>query len=252
LFDGITTGVQLPFLGVTFICGLYMAQKAHPRWRYFLLKGGAALMLPLLLWSLFFPQSRFLLPLLPLTVAGGIWSISRSSRKKLLFPLLGILLTGVLIFQSWPFIYHYVVSWKIFDAVRKEPGKALCHLTRDPGLFQSFAYLNSATPPDAKCLLLMERRGLYCPRKYALAAPGFEPSLTPVPENAEKLFEKLVPFDYIIVGQTTQDVDLQSVSAEACEKVFSLLKELIETGRLKQLSNHGYPILQVIKQEKEK
>jgi hypothetical protein len=94
----------------------------------------------------------------------------------------------------------------------------------------------------------MERRGLYCPRRYTIAAPGFEPSLTPVPENAEKLFEKLSPFDYIIVGSTTQDVDLQSISAGMCEQIVQQLNELLSRGKLKQLSNAGYPVLKVIKE----
>ena len=63
----------------------------------------------------------------------------------------------------------------------------------------------------------------------------------------EKLFEKLRSFDYIIVGNTTQDVDLQSANAEACKKVFEHLKTLIEQGKLKVMPCTGYPVLQVIK-----
>jgi hypothetical protein len=128
------------------------------------------------------------------------------------------------------------------------PAQALPFLTRDPGLFKSFEFLAASTPPEAKCLLLMERRGLYCPRRYTIAAPGFEPSLTPVPENAEKLFEKLRSFDYIIVGSTTQDVDLQSVSASMCKQIVLQLNELLEKGKLQQLSCSGYPVLKVIKE----
>ena len=127
------------------------------------------------------------------------------------------------------------------------PTRALPHLTRDPGLFQAFGYLARNTPPGARCLLLMERRGLYCPRPYTIACPGFEPSLTPVPETPEKLFEKLRSFDYIIVGNTTQDVDLQSANAEECKKVFSHLRELLERGKVKMLDSSGYAVLQIIK-----
>ena len=250
LFDGIVTGFQLPFLGVCALGGIYMALKNSPKKKQLFYRSAAALLIPLLCWSVCFPQSRFLLVLVPFAVAGGMWSIAKSSCKKYLFPLLGAVLVCALIFQARPFLYHYIVSWKISDAARKAPAKALGLLTRDGGLYQSFAFLSAATPPDAKCLLLMERRGLYCPRKYKLAVPGFEPSLTPVPENAEKLFEKLSDFDYIIVGQTTQDVDLQSASAEMCEKVFLQLNQLIEWGKLKKLSDSGYPVLQVIKEGK--
>ncbi len=247
LFDGIVTGVQMPFFGVCALTGLYAAIKAHPGWKFFLFRAALAQLLPLLLWSLFFPQSRFLLFLLPFAAAGGVWAITRSVWKKYLFVLTAIILVSVIFFQSRPFMYHYFVSWKILNAVQHSPGRALPFLSKDPGLFQSFSYLNSNISPDSRCLLLMERRGLYCPRKYALAIPGFEPTLTPVPETSEKLLEKLLLFDYIIVGETTQNVDLQSANIEACQKIFLHLETLIKEGKLKKLPVPGYPILQVIK-----
>jgi len=247
IFDGIVTGMQIPFLGLCALAGLYGAVKAHPRWKMFFFRAILALLLPLLLRSVFFPQSRFLLFLLPFAVAGGVWAISRTAWKKYLLILPAVILLGVIFFQSRPFMYHYFVSWKILNPVQHSPGRALAFLSKDPGLFQSFSYLNSNTPPDSRCLLLMERRGLYCPRKYALAIPGFEPTLTPVPETSEKLLEKLRQFDYIIVGETTQNVDLQSANTEACKQVFLHLETLIQEGKLQKLSSPGYSVLQVIK-----
>ncbi len=248
LFDGIVTGFQMPFLGVAAAAGLYLWSRNHPRFRTFSLLTGGAILLPLLLWSILFPQSRFLLPLLPLVTAGGVIAIERSKYRKWFYTFLVLLLGVVFFFQSFVQLRHYLISWRILPHVRKTPGAALGTLARDPGLYKTFAFLAEKTPPHARCLLLMERRGLYCPRPWTIACPGFEPTLTPVPESSGKLFEKLRTSDYIIVGITTQDVDLQSANTEACQKVFSLLNELIEKGKLKMIfANESYPVLQVIK-----
>jgi hypothetical protein len=180
--------------------------------------------------------------------AGGVIAIERSKYRKWFYTLLVLLLGGVFFFQSFVQLRHYLISWRIQPHVRKTPGAALGTLARDPGLYKAFAFLAEKTPPHARCLLLMERRGLYCPRPWTIACPGFEPTLTPVPESSGKLFEKLRTSDYIIVGITTQDVDLQSANTEACKKVFSLLNELLEKGKLKMIfANESYPVLQVIK-----
>lgn len=250
LFDGITTGFHIPALGAAAFAGALLARKSHPSFSPLIIRGLLAFMVPLFLWSILFPQSRFVLPLLPFAAASGVIVIKRSPWSKAGFLISGILLAGTIIFQSSGPLRHYFVSWRILEQVRKAPGCAMGSLTRDPGLYKSFETLAVSTPPGAKTLLLMERRGLYCPRPYAIACPGFEPSLTPVPETPEKLFEKLRSFDYIIVGNTTQDVDLQSANASECEKVFIHLKELLEKGKLKRVPCDGYPVLQVVKEER--
>ncbi len=247
LFDGIVTGFQLPFLGAAAAAGAFFLRKKHPGYARWLYCAGIAFLAPLILWSAFFPQSRFLLPLLIPAIGTGVCAIALSPYKKAGFFTLGIFLFCTLVFQSYQPLYHYFVSWKILKAVRSAPMRSLGILAKDPGLYAAFDFLEKSTPQKSRCLLLMERRGLYCPRPYRIACPGFEPSLTPVPETSEKLFEKLRSFDYIIVGNTTQDVDLQSANAEACKKVFEHLKTLIEQGKLKVMPCTGYPVLQVIK-----
>lgn len=249
LFDGIVTGSHFPLLGVCALAGLYLWNKKHPRFTFMTAAGGAAFLIPLLLWSYLFPQSRFLLPLLPFAAAGGVIAICLAPRRRWGLLLCGVLLVSAAFFHSLPAMRHYYISWKILPQIRKAPGEALSFLARDPGLYRAYAYLAEHTPKDSRCLLLMERRGLYCPRPWTIACPGFEPSLTPVPETSEKLFEKLLSFDYIIVGATTQDVDLQSANAEACEKVFAQLKELIDRGKVKVLPSPGYLILHISKEK---
>ena len=247
LFDGIVLGFQIPLLGAAGVIGAYLYARKHPRCTLPAAALLSAFLFSLLLWSVLFPQSRFLLFLLPFAVAGGVLTLARSPWRNIAFSLLGAVLLCTFFFHSMPFLNHFSVSWRILRSVRSAPARALPHLTRDPGLFQAFEYLAKNTPSDARCLLLMERRGLYCPRPCAIACPGFEPSLTPVPETPEKLFEKLRSFDYIIVGNTTQDVDLQSANAEECKKVFSHLRELLERGKVKMLDSSGYAVLQIIK-----
>ena len=248
LFDGIVTGFHLPFLGLCAAAGAFLWRRKHPRFTFFIMAGVFSFLIPLMFWSVFFPQTRFLLPLLPFAAAGGVAAFSQMPNRKVFFILAGAIMFCVLFFQARHSLYHYSVSWRILKHVRNDPGRALNFLTRDPGLYNAFEFLAKNTPPAARCLFLMERRGLYSPRPYALAVPGFEPSLTPVPESSEKLFEKLSQFDYIMVGATTQDVDLQSANTEACKKIFEQVKELIGCGRLKVMASPGYPVLQVIKQ----
>ena len=249
LFDGIVTGLQFPFFLVCAAAVWYFGMKEAPEMRRKLFFCALAVLLPGALWSLCFPQSRFVMPLLaPLAAAGGT-ALARLPGKKFWYAGTALLLVCVALFQSFPHLRHYYVCWRLLESVHDSPGRALAFLTRDPGYFQAMERLAALTPENSKVLLLLERRGLYCPRPYRLAVPRFEPSLTPVPENAEKLFEKLRPFDYIMVGSTTQDVDLQSANEEECKRILLQLEELLNRGRLQFLPGPGYRILKVIKED---
>ena len=249
LFDGIVTGVQFPFLLVCAALVWYLGMKEVPEKRRQLLFGALAVLLPGALWSLCFPQSRFIMPLLaPVAVAGGA-ALARLPGKKFWYAGTALLLVCVALFQSFPHLKHYYVCWRLAGKVYDSPGRALAFLTRDPGYFQAMERLAALTPEHSKVLLLLERRGLYCPRPYRLAVPRFEPTLTPVPENAEKLFEKLRAFDYIMVGSTTQDVDLQSANEEECKQILLQLEELLNRGQLQFLPGPGYRILKVIREK---
>ena len=249
LFDGIVTGVQFPFLLVCAALVWYLGMKEVPEKRRQLLFGALAVLLPGALWSLCFPQSRFIMPLLaPVAVAGGA-ALARLPGKKFWYAGTALLLVCVALFQSFPHLKHYYVCWRLAGKVYDSPGRALAFLTRDPGYFQAMERLAALTPEHSKVLLLLERRGLYCPRSYRLAVPRFEPTLTPVPENAEKLFEKLRAFDYIMVGSTTQDVDLQSANEEECKQILLQLEELLNRGQLQFLPGPGYRILKVIREK---
>jgi len=249
LFDGIVTGAQFPFLLVCAAAAWYFGMKEAPEKRRKLLFCALAVLLPGALWSLCFPQSRFVMPLLaPVAAAGGI-ALSRLPGKRFWYAGTALLLVGAAFFQSFPHLKHYYVCWRLAGKVHDSPGRALAFLTRDPGYFQAMERLAALTPEHAKVLLLLERRGLYCPRSCRLAVPRFEPTLTPVPENAEKLFEKLRAFDYIMVGSTTQDVDLQSANEEECKQLLLQLEELSNRGQLQALPGPGYRILKVIREK---
>ena len=248
LFDGIVTGLQFPFLLVCAAAVWYFGMKEAPEKRLKLFFAALAVLLPGALWSLCFPQSRFIMPLLaPVAVAGGM-ALARLPRRKFWYAGTALLLAATAFFQSYPHLKHYYVCWRLAGKVQNSPGRALAYLTRDPGYFQAMERLAALTPENSKVLLLLERRGLYCPRPCRLAVPRFEPSFTPVPENAEKLFEKLRAFDYIVVGSTTQDVDLQSANEEECKQILLQLEELLNRGLLQFLPGPGYRILKVIRE----
>ena len=249
LFDGIVTGVQFPFLLVCAAAVWYLGMKKAPEKRLKLSFAALAVLLPGALWSLCFPQSRFVMPLLaPMAAAGGM-ALARLPRRKFWYAGTALLLAAAALLQSYPHLKHYYVCWRLAGKVHDSPGRALAFLTRDPGYFQAMERLAALTPENSKVLLLLERRGLYCPRSYRLAVPRFEPTLTPPPENAEKLFEKLRAFDYIMVGSTTQDVDLQSANAEECKQLLLQLEELLNRGQLQFLPGPGYRILKVIREK---
>lgn len=252
IFDGIVTGVHVVFLTLCAAVFWWRSLKDLSEHRPILIFTAAAVVIPYLLWALCFPQSRFIMPLIPFIVLAGAAAVSRFSNRNIWIAAVLLLFAGTIAFQSLYPLRHYLLSWRILPHVQRSPAGALHNLTRDPGYFQAMAFLASSTPENARVLLLFERRGLYVPRNYSFAVPGFEPSLTPVTESSEKLFEKLLAFDYIMVGSTTRDVDLQSANIEDCKKVLEQVKELIEFGKLQLMPSPGFAVLKVIKKEIQK
>lgn len=246
IFDGIVTGVHLVFLAV---CGLlfwWQSFRTLLKLRKVLFLAAASVILPYLLWTLCFPQTRFIIPLIPITALAGAIALCKLPGRKILITSAVVLFSATFIFQSAGPLRHYLISWRIFSHVQKSPGSALPRLTGDPEYFKALEFFASL-PQKSKILLLFERRGLYVPRNYTIAVPGFEPSLTPIPESSEKLFEKLLPYDYIMVGSTTRDVDLQSANMEDCKKVLEQIKELIDSGKLHLMPVPGFPVLKIVK-----
>ena len=252
IFDGIVAGIQFPFFAICAAAGAYLELKKAPEKGKRLLFPFAAAVGSCAVWSWCFPQSRFLMPLLAPAVMAGAAALSRLPGRKVWYAAAALVLAAGTVFQSILPLKHYYVSWRILGGVYRDPARGLALLTRDPGYFQAAARLAAITPADARVLLLFERRSLYIPRRCRLAVPGFEPTLTPVPENPEKLFEKIRSFDYIMVGETTRDVDLQSANEEACREVLFQLEKLWEQGRVRFLPGPGYRLFQITKKEREK
>ncbi|MBR2374484.1 MAG: hypothetical protein IKA87_09680, partial [Lentisphaeria bacterium] len=252
IFDGIVTGIHVVFLAVCAIWFWWQSCKKQPEHRMLLGFAASGVVTAYLMWALCFPQSRFVMPLVPVIVLAGAAALERFPKKNIWFCAALLIFAVTVVWQSWNPLRHYTVSWRILPHIQRSPAGALHNLTGDPGYFKAIEFLASSVPEDANVLLLFERRGLYVPRKYTIAVPGFEPSLTPVPESPEKLFEKLIAFDYIMIGSTSRDVDLQSANIEDCKKVLEQIRELVECGKLQMMPSSGFTILKVVKKEKKK
>ena len=77
--------------------------------------------------------------------------------------------------SKWLALKHFYVSWR---EQRYLPGRSLEFLqaaSRDPAYFEAMKALAAKTPADSKVMLIYERRGLYCPRRFVIGTPYFQP-----------------------------------------------------------------------------
>ena len=94
--------------------------------------------------------------------------------------------------------------------------------------------------------MLTERRTLYMPRPVTLLLPHFQEQLTPVPDDTEKLWEKISRFDYLIIRIPTSDVDRAPEYDDEINKLYLLIHRLLRQGRLQMLPESEMTILRVV------
>ncbi len=207
LFDGIPLGWQFLLLAVGGTAGCYIGYRRG--WKDHML---TALLCMLAVfygfWYFTSQQTRFFLP-------GYFFAALLAGRclpklpPRIANSLLGILLFAALYNTLWINIRHFKTSWQIAAAPRNTEF-FLKQTSNDPGYIEALAYLAEQTPPDANVMLILERRGLYVPRRYEIAAPYFQSKyLTPVPATAAEVYETIrrSGATYALVGVTRANLD---------------------------------------------
>jgi hypothetical protein len=110
----------------------------------------------------------------------------------------------------WVDVRHYYISWRWVAGNMGWTAKFLEIGTRDKGYVSAMNALIERTQNDSKIMLMFERRGLYCPRKYILATPFFQAMyFTPVPINHSQVMQVLEnnKIDYIMIGSSIVNPD---------------------------------------------
>ncbi len=240
LFDGIPLGWSFLLLTVAGAAGCYINYR----------RGWQDRMLPALLcmlavfyvfWYFTSQQTRFFLPgyLFAALLAGRL--LPKLPPKIANF-LLGVLLFATLYNTHWVNVRHFKTSWQIACA----PRNTEFFLTRtfnDPGYIEALAFLEEQTPPDASVMLILERRGLYVPRRYEIAAPYFQSKyLTPVPATAAGVYETIrrSGAGYVLVGATSANLDHIDDFDEETKQLSNLISELEKQQLLHLEFQMGY------------
>jgi|GEM_PF-787945 hypothetical protein len=233
LFDGIALGWQFLLLAAAGVGGALTVLRRGGRDIFF---GGVLGMFGLfyLFWFFSSQQTRFLLP------ACFFAALLAARSLKLVKPLYAQLFLGVLLFGTLYSIQprqlsHYKTAWQIACTPRNT-AHFLKQTSGDPGYMEALTYLAEQTPSDARVLLVLERRGLYVPRRYDIAAPYFQSKfLTPVPETAEGVFGAIAASgaDYVLAGITRANLDHIADFDEENNRLLNLLAELEKSKRLK-------------------
>lgn len=245
LYDGISSGFQFPLFFLAGVGGAYLAGKQDVQRRWFWFGSITALLAVYVFWGISSRQSRFIYPVF--FASGGLALAAAEQLSALWKRILAILaLTATvisLIISNHGMLMHYYFSFRIFTNARKIPAGFAA--TREHGYVRLLHQIN-ALPADAGIALIAERRTLYMPRPVTILLPHFQEQLTPLPETPEKLFETLKKFDYLVIRIPSSDVDRAPEYDDELNKLYAMLQQLLNQGKLEVLTDSETMILRVV------
>lgn len=230
IFDGIIFGWQFIvfFLLAVFLIVHHLRTKASLR-IYGMI---AAIAFFYVFWFFSSQQSRFVLPLYFLLLLPASWTLCRIEHRWRLLLVSSVLVISCFINSMWVDVRHYYISWRWVAGNMGWTAKFLEIGTRDKGYVSAMNALIDRTQNDSKIMLMFERRGLYCPRKYILATPFFQAKyFTPVPANHSSVMQVLEKnkIDYIMVGSSIVNPDhledYNQANLELARRVAALIGE---------------------------
>lgn len=240
LFDGIAMGWQFLLVLAIIIVGTYSGQKQknlNPK----VIAGLIMIVATYTIWFFTSQQTRFLMPVYFIMVIPAAYLL-KSFPVRFTDILLGILLFNMVYSVAAANKNHFITAWRLASSQRNNV-RFLQVSTDDPGYIEAMSYLAEETPDDSKVLLLLERRGLYVPRNYEIAAPYFQAKyLTPVPQTSDMVFEEIKKSgaDYVLLGITRANLDHIADFDEENNRLTNLIGELEKSGKLKQVFQLSY------------
>lgn len=245
LYDGISCGFQFPLFFLAGLIGAYLAGKQNKGQRRLWFGSATAIVTAYLFWGLTSRQTRFIYPVF---FALGITALLAAERlpviwKRILVTMALIATVISLIIDNRGMIMHYYYSCRVFANARKIPAGFAA--AREHGYARLLHRINTL-PPDAKIALLAERRTLYMPRPATILLPHFQERLTPLPETPEQLFEELKIFDYLVIRIPASDVDRAPEYDGELNRLYTMLQQLLDAGKLAALPDSEMMILRVV------
>ncbi|MDD5697856.1 MAG: hypothetical protein PHH77_04500 [Victivallaceae bacterium] len=247
-FDGLILGwafIAFAGLGLWWMRHLFLSGKTV--WKSWI-QLPAALLFYYVFWFMTSQQTRFLQPLLFLVLLAALHGIRlfRQRQQKNILIVLLIIWTGNFFYPpargyvvgspDWLGVRHFEVSWRKQHYFPEHAAEILRNATHDPGYFEIMSSLAQKTHPEAKVMLLFERRGLYCPRPYVIGTPYWQAKYnTPAPPTPEAFYDSLRKhhIQYLILGGSPMNPDELSGKYPAeKERLLNRVNCLVGNGKL--------------------
>ena len=231
VYDGVVCGFSVLSMTAWLIVAVLMRRE-----RTVYLKFGAVLA-GYLFWAFTSQQTRFVYPLLfpaALLLAEN-FDVFRGRGRTAAAVVLALAFC-VALPQTWPHLRHFFTAWRILPAARRDRPEFLARVA-GRGYIDALTVLCRTAPPDAKVLLLFERRSLYVPRKVVHGTPFFqECRFTPPPTSPEQLYVGLRDADYILLGDSRRGADHLEAYDQVEAAMLGQLAELVRSGRLRMVA----------------
>ena len=247
LYDGITLGWSFPLLLLLNFYWLLSNWRTRRLRRDWWLPVGFSVYY--VFWFFSAQQTRFLQPWLLLSVMMVVFCLARwhPAQRCIVFTVL--LVTSVISIPHSELI-HYPFAWRVTTA-QPPPVAFLTWVLGENDLYMStMRTVHERTPPEAKIMLLFERRGLYVPRRHVIGSPLFQVAyFSPLPETISDFSEVLTAsgVDFLVLLAAPSGPDQLRDHEQEYFEFLQLLDRVIASGKLRIVWQRGpYRLLQVV------
>ena len=202
-------------------------------------------------WFFSAQQTRFLQPWLLMSVIMAVFSVARWRRATscMVFTAL-LVISGFSIPRSE--LIHFPLAWRVVTAQPPPVAFLTWALGEHDFYIAAMRAVHRQTPPEAKIMLIFERRGLYVPRRHVIGSPLFQAEyFSPLPETIFDLIKdvKASRVDYLVVRETLSGPDQLPEHEQEFLDFLKLLDHLAASDHLRTIWRHGpYRLLQVVKE----
>ena len=230
IYDGFILGWAWIFFLLTIIFS-FMAKWARSRRlsrHEALLLGG--FLAGYLFWALTSQQSRFLYYLCaPAAIGAGVF-LAPSGKVTAVLRTIGALFLAFFALLTIKYLY---VAVRYLPEARKDPAHFALTVAEDKAYMASVGALNKISAGDPRPVArLYESRNLYLAAPSVDITPGFNRLLTPLPENAQDLYEKLRNYSAILYVPAYRQMDHALDDRKVRIALEALLLECLRDQRL--------------------
>ncbi|MCK5801941.1 MAG: hypothetical protein KAI66_03875, partial [Lentisphaeria bacterium] len=231
-YDGGYGYQMVLFLALCVGTALHAFRRRRLRW---LAPLGAAFLL-YCFWFFTSQQARFLMPCALLMAVSGVpWL--RTWGKAGRTVLAGLLIVSTIACFRYRMLASYLYSWKCAGGAMRKVDYVYS-ATGDHYLLAFEAMLN-IVPPNGRVLLLFEHRALYAPRDCLIGSPLFQERFLTPPDalrTPDDILKQLrgAGITHVLLATVAQGPDQRGDYLKRCLGMAELLRQLVESGRLRQ------------------